>query len=127
MGFVGVGGQGTGDMQGFLGFPEVQGVAVCDTDKTHRERGRGIINSRNKNDGCFATDDFREVVTRPDIDAIFCATPVCVTLSRVACHMPDASDSARPRLTLGSEKTLGTEMDRCFSRRRTTVRRTDCR
>ncbi len=32
MGFVGVGGQGSGDMGGFMGFPEVQNVAVCDVD-----------------------------------------------------------------------------------------------
>ena len=30
MATIGCGGQGTGDMQGFLGFPQVQMVAVCD-------------------------------------------------------------------------------------------------
>jgi len=100
MGFVGVGGQGTGDMQGFLGFAEVQGVAVCDTDKTHRERARGIINSKYGGDTCKATGEFLEVVTRPDIDAVFCATPdhwhalVTVTALRhgkdVYCEKPES-------------------------------------
>ena len=40
MGFVGVGGQGTGDMGGFMGFPEVQAVAVCDVDSRLRLRGQ---------------------------------------------------------------------------------------
>ncbi|MCY3024063.1 MAG: Gfo/Idh/MocA family oxidoreductase [Planctomycetota bacterium] len=75
MGFVGVGGQGTGDMRGFIGFPEVQAVAVCDTDKRQRDGAQGIINSKNGNADCKAYGDFRELVTRPDIDAVFCATP----------------------------------------------------
>jgi len=32
MGFVGVGGQSSGDMGGFMGFGEVQALAVCDVD-----------------------------------------------------------------------------------------------
>ncbi|HEY3324431.1 MAG TPA: Gfo/Idh/MocA family oxidoreductase [Planctomycetota bacterium] len=75
MGFVGVGGQGTGDMGGFLGFPQVQGVACCDVDQKHRERAKSMIDGRNKDQGCKAYVDFRELVTRPDIDAVFCATP----------------------------------------------------
>ena len=43
MGFVGVGGQGSGDMGGFLGFPQVQGLAVCDVDKNHRDRAKKTV------------------------------------------------------------------------------------
>jgi len=75
MGFVGNGGQGTGDMGGFLGFGEVQGVAVCDVDRNHRERAKNIIDGRYKTQDCAAYVDFRELVTRPDLDAVFCATP----------------------------------------------------
>ena len=75
MGFVGLGGQGTGDMGGFLGFKQVQGVAVCDVDKNSRERARGIVDKRNADQGCKAYPDFRELVSRPDIDVVFCATP----------------------------------------------------
>ena len=38
MGCIGMGGQGTGNMRGFLGKREIQVVAVCDVDKKHRER-----------------------------------------------------------------------------------------
>ncbi|MCY3024193.1 MAG: Gfo/Idh/MocA family oxidoreductase [Planctomycetota bacterium] len=75
MGFVGVGGQGSGDMGGFLGFPQVQGVAVCDVDKNHRDRAKNAVDGRNKDQGCKAYGDYRELVTRPDIDVVFCATP----------------------------------------------------
>jgi len=40
MGAIGVGSQGTGDMQGFLGKSEVQMVAVCDVDKGNRDRAK---------------------------------------------------------------------------------------
>ena len=40
MGTIGCGGQGTGDMGGFLGFPQVQMVAVCDPVPQHRERAK---------------------------------------------------------------------------------------
>ncbi len=75
MGFVGVGGQGTGDMRGFLGFPQVQALAVCDVDRNFRERAKGIVDRHHRNQDCKAYADFRDLVTRPDIDAVFCATP----------------------------------------------------
>ena len=45
MGCIGVGGkrpggQGTADMQGFLGRDDVKVVAVCDVDRVHRNRAR---------------------------------------------------------------------------------------
>ena len=82
MGFVGVGGQGTGDMGGFMGFPEVQVLAVCDVDTRHRERAQQMVENRYAQDkasgtykGCAAYNDYRELCARPDIDAVFCATP----------------------------------------------------
>jgi predicted dehydrogenase len=75
MGFVGVGGQGSGDMGGFLGFPEIQGAAVCDVDKNQRDRARDRVNQHYGSQGCKAYNDFRDLVTRRDIDIVFCATP----------------------------------------------------
>ncbi len=82
MGFVGVGGQGTGDMGGFMGFPEVQVLAVCDVDARHRERAQQLVENRYAQQktsgafkGCDAYHDYRQVCVRSDIDAVFCATP----------------------------------------------------
>ena len=75
MGAVGVGGQGTGDLRGFLGFPEVQVVAVCDVVKGHRDSAKSIVDSRYGDAGCAAVGDFREVTRRRDIDAVLVATP----------------------------------------------------
>ena len=75
MGFVGMGGQGRGDMGGFLGFQELRVVAVCDVHEAHREQARKAVNGRYGNNDCKAVNDFREITERPDIDAVFCATP----------------------------------------------------
>ena len=42
MATIGTGGQGTGDMNGFMGFAEVQMVAVCDPVPEHREKARSV-------------------------------------------------------------------------------------
>ncbi|MCX5685392.1 MAG: gfo/Idh/MocA family oxidoreductase, partial [Planctomycetota bacterium] len=75
MGCIGVGGQGSGDMGGFLSFQELQVVTVCDVDKNQRERAKSTVDGRYGNSSCTAVGDFRDVVRRPDIDMILCATP----------------------------------------------------
>ena len=75
MGTIGTGGQGTGDMQGFLGFSQVQMLAVCDPVPEHRQRAKQIVDQRYKNQDCRAYNDFREVLARYDIDAVLVGTP----------------------------------------------------
>ncbi len=75
MATIGCGGQGTGDMRGFMGHPEVQMVAVCDPVPEHRERARNAVNEKYRNKDCKAYNDFREVLARPDIDAVLIGTP----------------------------------------------------
>jgi len=75
MGCVGVGGQGSGDMGGFLSFQELQVVAVCDVDKNHRESAKKRVDQHYRDEGCAAVNDFRDVVTRKDIDLLLCGTP----------------------------------------------------
>ena len=64
---IGVGSQGTGNMQGFLKFPGTQIVAVCDVDREHRENARGIVNKAYGDDGCKGYNDFRELLERKDL------------------------------------------------------------
>lgn len=82
LGCVGAGGRGTGDMEGLMGFPEVQVVAICDVDAKNRENARKMAEAKyadrkasGEYKGCDAVNDFREVVDRADIDAILMATP----------------------------------------------------
>jgi predicted dehydrogenase len=75
MGCIGMGGQGTGDMGGYLGFRQVHVRAVCDVVQSKRERAKAIVDKRYGNSDCAAYNDFRQVVTRDDIDAVLIATP----------------------------------------------------
>lgn len=75
MGCIGMGGMGTGDMQGFLGKQEMQVVAVCDVDKTQRDKAKTTVDEKYKNQDCKTYLDFRDVIERNDIDALSIALP----------------------------------------------------
>jgi len=46
MATIGCGGQGRGDMGGFMSFPDVQKVAVCDVVPEHREQAKKQVDDR---------------------------------------------------------------------------------
>ena len=43
---IGMGGQGRGDLGGFLGFPQIQCVAVCDVVGQHRDQAKRMVDDR---------------------------------------------------------------------------------
>jgi hypothetical protein len=75
MGGIGIGNQGGGDQGAFLGRDDTQYVAVCDVKKLVREGSKARIDSRYGNKDCATYNDFREMLARPDIDAVHIATP----------------------------------------------------
>ena len=75
MACIGMGGMGTGDMHGFLSKKEVQILAVCDVDKSQRDKAKNIVDEKYKNNDCKTYLDFREVIARDDIDALSLAMP----------------------------------------------------
>jgi hypothetical protein len=74
MGCIGVGGQGRGDMGGFLGLG-LRVLAVCDVVQERREAAKAQVDQRFGNTDCAAINDFREILARPDIDTVLIATP----------------------------------------------------
>jgi len=75
LGCIGVGSQGTGNMQGFIQVPGVQVVAVCDVDRTRRENAREIVNKTYEDKGCADYNDFRELLDHGDLDTVALALP----------------------------------------------------
>ena len=75
MGCIGVGGQGRGDMGGFMGHRQVQVVTVCDVVPDHRGQAKASVDARYGNTDCKACNDFRDITRRDDIDAVLIATP----------------------------------------------------
>lgn len=91
MGFIGLGGQGTGHLLGgawtyvpggYAARDDVQVLAVCDVRRERREFARDRCNQvyaekygQGKYRAVEAYNDFREVLARPDIDAVLLALP----------------------------------------------------
>lgn len=75
MGCIGVGSMGSGHVRSFLGYDFVHVAAVCDVRREHRERARETVNRHYGDEGCKAYSDFRELLARPDIDAVCIAVP----------------------------------------------------
>jgi hypothetical protein len=66
---------GNGDQGAFLRRGDVQYVATCDVRKGVRENSKKRVDDHYKNQDCTAYNDFRELLARPDIDAVHIATP----------------------------------------------------
>jgi len=93
LGCIGTGNQGVNDLRGFLQNEDAQVLAVCDVNTASygyktaeqflgREPARGIVDSfyagrspTGRYRGCGAYTDFRDVLARPDIDAVVIVVP----------------------------------------------------
>lgn len=75
MGLIGCGGMGNSNLNAFLRFKDVRVLAVCDVDQNHLKSTQQRVNQTYKNQDCAAYEDFRELIARPDIDAILLCTP----------------------------------------------------
>jgi predicted dehydrogenase len=91
MGFVGLGGQGSGHLLGgawtyvpggYVARGDVQVLAVCDVRQERREQARQRCNEMYAQkfgqvtySGVQSYHDFREVLARPDLDAVLLALP----------------------------------------------------
>jgi myo-inositol 2-dehydrogenase / D-chiro-inositol 1-dehydrogenase len=75
LGFIGVGGMGSGHLRSFLGYEDVHVLAICDVKKVQRDMAKERVDSRYGNSECVTYNDYRELLARKDIDAIVTATP----------------------------------------------------
>ena len=75
LGGIGLGGMGTANLRSFLKEDDAQVVAVCDVDQRQREKAKNTVNGCYKNNDCATYLDFRELIARKDLDAVFTAMP----------------------------------------------------
>lgn len=110
-GCIGVGGQGSGNMNGFKGNKVSEVVAVCDVDFSHRERARERVGLSSES----SYVDFRELLAREDIDAISVGTPdhwhVPVSIAAVRAGK-DVFCEKPLTLTIAEGRTLADEVKR---------------
>ncbi|HOX39260.1 MAG TPA: Gfo/Idh/MocA family oxidoreductase [Candidatus Brocadiia bacterium] len=148
MGCIGVGSQGTGNMMSFLGFEDVQVLAVCDADAGSRDYGnseyRGIAPAKvaveehyaeqkasGEYKGCQGTQDFREILARDDIDAVMIAAPdhwhAIMTIEAaksskdIFCQKPYSLTIAEGRASVEAVKRYGRVLQ-CGSQRRSSAK-----
>ena len=81
VGFIGVGGMGSAHVSNHLQCPLSQVLAVCDVDRLRREDAKCRIEQKyaeaapsGRYRGCADYNDFRDLLARPDIDAVVIAT-----------------------------------------------------
>jgi myo-inositol 2-dehydrogenase/D-chiro-inositol 1-dehydrogenase len=76
LGMIGVGNHGISwNMKAFLEFEDVRILAVCDVDPERREKAKLIVDEAYQSKDCAMYNDFREVLSREDIDAVMISTP----------------------------------------------------
>lgn len=74
LGAIGIGGRGTHVLDAFVHEPGVQFVAICDVKAARRQAVKKMADTLYGNDNCRMYRDLRELLARPDIDAVLIAT-----------------------------------------------------
>jgi len=79
---LGVGSRGSGHLRTMLGRSDAQVLAACDANQPKADKLAKQVDARYGAQagrpgwkGCGSTSDFREVLARPDVDAVFIAAP----------------------------------------------------
>jgi predicted dehydrogenase len=99
LGVIGMGWQGPGNTKAFLASDDCQVVAACDIDKLHLEAALKMVNDNYGTEDCKGYHDYRELLARPDIDAVMIAVPD-------HWHEIVATEAARQKKDIYAEKPL---------------------
>lgn len=109
VGFIGTGDHGVNwNLGPYLRHKDAQVVAACDVDSNRLFRAQETINDRYKNEDCFTTKDFREILARKDIDAVMISTPDHwhTLISILALQAGKDVQCEKPTLTIDEGKLL---------------------
>jgi len=99
IGIVGWGMMGPGNTAGLIAEKDCQIVAACDLDSRPLQDAVAFINKKNANTDCKAYHDYREMMARPDLDAVMLAVPD-------HWHALTATEAARQKKDIYGEKPL---------------------
>ena len=103
LGHIGVGGQGTRDLQSFLNVDSAASVAICDPFRQRREAAGKLVQEQQKLEPKLY-NDFRELLADKSIDAVVIATPD-------HWHVPIGLAAVRAGKDVFIEKPLGHSLD----------------
>src|SRR6185369_2714689 len=71
---IGLGPRGQYDLSVMLPEKDIQFVAICDIQRSRREEVKRTVDTHYGNKDCAMYRDMRELLARPDIDAVIVAT-----------------------------------------------------
>jgi hypothetical protein len=74
LGGIGIGPRGKQVLASMMAEKDVQYVATCDVQARMRDEIKAIADAKYGNQACRTYGDFRELLARPDIDAVLIAT-----------------------------------------------------
>jgi len=106
LGVIGIGPRMTYDLRGVLPKGDVQCVAIADVQASRREAGKKMVDQHYGNQDCALYRDFRELVARPDIDAVMIGTGD-------RWHAPASILAAKAGKDVYSEKPCGLTIGLC--------------
>ena len=109
VGFIGTGSHGTHwNLRAYLNQPDARVVVVCDVDSNNMLRAKQKVDEKYGNTDCATTKDFRDVLARPDVDAVMISTPDHwhVLMSVMAIRAGKDVQCEKPTLTIGQGKVL---------------------
>jgi predicted dehydrogenase len=106
LGVIGIGPRATYDLGGMLKQSDCRCVAVCDVQASRRDAGKRLIDQHYGNKDCAVYRDFRELLARPDIDAVLIATGD-------RWHAPASILAAKAGKDVYSEKPCGLTIGLC--------------
>jgi len=118
MGAIGLGSQGMHNLRNFLTCEDLRVIAVCDVDANHCNRAKDAVNQAYSNTDCIAYNDFREILSRGDIDTVLIATPdhwhailsihAAKASKDIYCEKPISLTIAEGRAVADTMKRMGT-------------------
>lgn len=111
LGFVGVGGRGTGLLGEFLRCPGVEITAVCDVRQDRADRAKDLVTRTGRREPeVFAGSDeaYRKLNDRDDVDFVINATPW-------EWHVPISVDGMKKGKHVGIEVPMALNVDDCWT------------
>jgi predicted dehydrogenase len=109
VGFIGTGDHGTHwNLRRYMQMRDARVLVVCDVDRHRMETAKQIVDEQYLNHDCATTRDFREIVARPDIDAVMISTPDHwhTLISVMAARAGKDVQCEKPTLTIDEGKLL---------------------
>ncbi len=106
LGVIGLGPRGKFDLGWMLKQPDCQCVAVCDVQARRRDAGKQLVDAHYGKKDCKVYRDFRELLSRRDIDAVLIATGD-------RWHAPASIHALRAGKDVYSEKPCGMTIELC--------------